>query len=153
MRITRPRSKSSNSVAVIFGASRRAVERFFETCREGRPLKPTLHPYVIMPSIRTGRLPGYSARKTAHVLRINGDGEFVKGGSELSNTSNSGVQLGRGCVCSGFKVARKWVRASKFSMAIGGVLLTSAPTPRTSPSLTFFLPLSHCLSLCITDDI
>jgi hypothetical protein len=89
--ITRPRSKSSNSVAVILRASKRAIERFFETCREGRPLKPTLHPYIIIPSIRTGRLPGYSAKKTAYVLHINGDGEFVKGGSELSNTSNSGV--------------------------------------------------------------
>jgi hypothetical protein len=89
--ITRPRSKSSNSVAVILRAFKRAVERFFETCREERPLKPTLYPYMIMPSIRTGRLPGYSARKTAYILRINGDGEFVKGGSELSNTSNSGV--------------------------------------------------------------
>jgi hypothetical protein len=89
--ITRPRSKSSNSVAVIFGASRRAVERFFKTCRKGRPLKPTLYPYVIMPSIRTRRLPRYSARKTAYILHINGDREFIKGGSELSNTSNSGV--------------------------------------------------------------
>ena len=89
--ITRPRSRSSNSVAVILRASRRAVERFFETCRKGRPLKPTLHLYMIMPSIRTGRLPGYSVKKTAYILRINGDGEFVKGGSELSNTSNSGV--------------------------------------------------------------
>jgi hypothetical protein len=105
--ITLPRSRSSNSVTVILRASRRAVERFFETCREGRPLKPTLHPYVIIPSIRTGRLPRYSARKTAHILRINGNREFIKGGSELSNTSNSGVQLGRGYVYSGFKVARK----------------------------------------------
>jgi len=88
---TRPRSRSSNSVAVILRASRRAVERFFETCRKGRPLKPTLHLYMIMPSIRTGRLPGYSVKKTAYILRINGDGEFVKGGSELLNTSNSGV--------------------------------------------------------------
>ena len=104
---TRPRSRSSNSVAVILGASRRAVERFFETCREGRPLKPTLYPYVIIPSIRTKRLPGYSAKKTAYVLHINGDGEFIKGGSELSNTSNSGVQLSRGYIYSGFKVARK----------------------------------------------
>jgi hypothetical protein len=88
---TRPRSKSSNSVTVILRASKRAIERFFETCREGRPLKPTLHPYVIMPSIRTERLPRYSAKKTAYVLRINGDREFVKGGSELLNTSNSGV--------------------------------------------------------------
>jgi len=89
--ITRPRSRSSNSVAVILKASKRAVERFFETCREGRPLKPTLYPYMIMPSIRTGRLPRYSAKKTAYVLRINGDREFIKGGSELLNTSNSGV--------------------------------------------------------------
>jgi len=89
--ITRPRSKSSNSVAIILRASKRAVERFFKTCREGRPLKPTLYPYMIIPSIRTGRLLKYSARKTAYILHINGDGEFIKGGSELSNTSNSGV--------------------------------------------------------------
>jgi len=88
---TRPRSRSSNSVAVIFKTSKRAVERFFETCRKGRPLKPILYPYVIIPSIRTRRLPGYSARKTAYILHINGDREFVKGGSELLNTSNSGV--------------------------------------------------------------
>ena len=91
MRITRPRSKSSNSVTIILRASRRAVERFFKTCREGRPLKPTLYPYVIIPSIRTKRLPKYSAKKTAYILRINGDREFIKRGSELSNTSNSGV--------------------------------------------------------------
>jgi hypothetical protein len=90
-RITRLCSRSSNNVAVILGASRRAVERFFKMCRKGRPLKPTLYLYMIMPSIRTRRLPGYSARKTAYILYINRDGEFVKGESELLNTSNSGV--------------------------------------------------------------
>jgi hypothetical protein len=80
-----------NSVAVILGAFRRAIERFFKTCRKGRPLKPTLYLYVIMLLIRTRRLPGYFARKTAHILYINGDGEFVKEGSELLNTLNSGV--------------------------------------------------------------
>jgi hypothetical protein len=44
-----------------------------------------------MPLIRTRRLPGYSARKTAHILYINRDREFIKEESELSNTSNSGV--------------------------------------------------------------
>ena len=83
------------------------MERFFEMWCERGPLKPTLHPYVIMPSIKTGRSPGYCARRAAHELRTNGDGEFVKGGSESSNTLNSGVQLGRGCVGSGFKVAWK----------------------------------------------
>jgi hypothetical protein len=89
--ITRPCSRSSNSVTIILGASRRTIERFFKTCRERRPLKPTLYLYVIMPLIRTRRLPRYSARKTAYVLYINRDREFVKGGSELLNTSNSGV--------------------------------------------------------------
>jgi hypothetical protein len=89
--ITQLRSRSSNSVAVILRASRRAIERFFKTCYKGRPLKPTLYLYIIMPLIRTGRLPRYSAKKTAYVLRINRDREFVKGGSELSNTLNSGV--------------------------------------------------------------
>jgi hypothetical protein len=89
--ITRPCSRSSNSVTVILGASRRAVERFFKTCRKGRPLKPTLYPYIIIPSIRTRRLPRYSAKKTAYVLYINRDREFIKEGSKLLNTSNSGV--------------------------------------------------------------
>jgi hypothetical protein len=89
--ITRPRSRSSNSVTIILRASRRAIERFFKTCRKGRPLKPTLYPYIIMPSIRTKRLPRYSAKKTAYILYINGDKEFIKEGSELLNTSNSGV--------------------------------------------------------------
>jgi hypothetical protein len=81
----------SNSVAVILGASRRAIERFFKTCCKGRPLKPTLYLYMIMLLIRTGRLPRYFARKTAYILYINRDGEFVKGGSELLNTLNFGV--------------------------------------------------------------
>jgi hypothetical protein len=89
--ITRPCSRSSNSVAIILGASRRAIERFFKTCYKGRPLKPTLYLYVIMSSIRTKRLPGYFAKKTTYILYINRDREFVKGGSELLNTSNSGV--------------------------------------------------------------
>jgi hypothetical protein len=80
-----------NSVAVILGAFRRAIERFFKTCRKGRPLKPTLYLYIIMPLIRTGRLLGYFAKKIAYILYINGDREFVKEGSELLNTSNSGV--------------------------------------------------------------
>ena len=75
--------------------------------RERGPLKLTLHLYVIMLSIKTGKSPRYCARRAAHELRTNGDGEFVKGGSESSNTSNSGVQLGHGCVGSGFKVAWK----------------------------------------------
>jgi hypothetical protein len=73
--------------------------------RERGPLKPTLHLYVIMPLIKTRRSLRYCARRAAYELRTNGDGEFVKGGSESSNTSNSGVQLSRGCVGSGFKVA------------------------------------------------
>jgi hypothetical protein len=81
----------SNSIAIILGASRRAIERFFKTCYKGRPLKPTLHLYIIMPLIKTGRLPRYSAKKTAYILYINRDREFVKEGSELLNTLNSGV--------------------------------------------------------------
>jgi hypothetical protein len=73
--------------------------------RERGPLKPTLHLYMIMPSIKTGRSPKYCARRAAYELRTNGDREFVKGGSESSNTLNSGVQLGCGYVGSGFKVA------------------------------------------------
>jgi hypothetical protein len=88
---TRPRSRSSNSVAIILRASRKAIERFFEICYKGRPLKPTLYLYIIMPSIRTGRLPRYSARKTAYILYINRDREFIKGESKLLNTLNSGV--------------------------------------------------------------
>jgi hypothetical protein len=91
IRITRPCSRLSNSVAVIFRASRRAIERFFKTCYKGRPLKPTLYLYVIMPLIRTRRLPRYSVRKTAYILYINRDREFVKEGSELLNTSNSKI--------------------------------------------------------------
>jgi hypothetical protein len=89
--IIRPRSRLSNSVVIILKASRRAIERFFKTCCKGRPLKPTLYLYMIMLLIRTGRLPGYFARKTAYILCINGDGEFIKGGFKLLNTSNFGV--------------------------------------------------------------
>jgi hypothetical protein len=71
--------------------SRRAIERFFKTCREGRPLKPTLYLYIIISSIRTRRLPRYSIKKTAYILYINKDREFIKEGSELLNTSNSRV--------------------------------------------------------------
>jgi hypothetical protein len=88
---TRPCSKSSNSVAIILRASRRAIKRFFKMCCKGRPLKPTLYPYIIMLLIRTRRLPGYSARKTAYILYINRDKEFVKEGFKLLNTSNFGV--------------------------------------------------------------
>jgi hypothetical protein len=66
-----------NSVAVILRASRRAIERFFKICYKGRPLKPTLYLYIIMSLIRTRRLPRYSAKKTAHILYINKDREFV----------------------------------------------------------------------------
>jgi hypothetical protein len=41
--------------------------------------------------IRTRRLPRYSARKTAYILYINRDGEFIKEGFKLLNTLNSGV--------------------------------------------------------------
>jgi hypothetical protein len=89
--ITRLRSRLFNSIAVILRASRRAIERFFKTCRKGRPLKPTLYLYIIMPLIRTRRLPRYFARKTTYILYINRDREFVKGGSKLLNTLNSRV--------------------------------------------------------------
>jgi hypothetical protein len=89
--ITRPCSRSSNSVAIILGASRRAIERFFKTCYKGRPLKPTLYLYIIMLLIRTRRLSRYSVKKTAYILYINRDREFIKGGSKLLNTLNSGV--------------------------------------------------------------
>ena len=89
--ITRLCSRLSNSVAVILRASRRAIERFFKTCYKGRPLKPTLYLYIIMPLIRTRRLPRYSTKKTAYILYINKDREFVKEGFKLLNTLNSGV--------------------------------------------------------------
>jgi hypothetical protein len=90
-RITQPCSRLSNSVAIILRASRRAIERFFKTCYKGRPLKPTLYLYIIMLLIRTRRLPRYSARKTAYILCINRDREFIKRGSKLLNTLNFGV--------------------------------------------------------------
>jgi hypothetical protein len=90
-RITRLCSRLFNSVAVILGASRRAIKRFFKTCCKGRPLKPTLYLYIIMLLIRTGRLPRYSTRKTIYILYINKDGEFVKRGFELLNILNFGV--------------------------------------------------------------
>jgi hypothetical protein len=80
-----------NSVAVILRTSRRAIERFFKTYYKGRPLKPTLYPYIIMPLIRTRRLPRYSIKKTAYILYINKDREFIKGESKLLNTLNFGV--------------------------------------------------------------
>ena len=90
-RITRLYSKSFNNIAIILGVFRRVIERFFKTCYKGRPLKPTLYLYIIMLLIRTRRLPGYSTRKTAYILYINRDREFIKEGSKLSNTLNSGV--------------------------------------------------------------
>jgi hypothetical protein len=91
IRTTQLCSRSSNSVAVILRAFRRAIKRFFKTCYKGRPLKPTLYLYIIMLLIRTRRLPRYSARKTAYILYINRDGEFIKEGFKLLNTLNSGV--------------------------------------------------------------
>jgi hypothetical protein len=88
---TRPRFRSSNSVAVILRVFRRAIERFFKIYCEGRPLKPTLYLYMIMLLIRTGRLSRYSAKKTAYILYINRDREFVKKESELLNILNFGV--------------------------------------------------------------
>jgi hypothetical protein len=41
--------------------------------------------------IRTRRLPRYFAKKTAYILYINEDREFVKEGFKLLNTLNSGV--------------------------------------------------------------
>jgi hypothetical protein len=80
-----------NNVVVILRAFRRAIKRFFKTYYKGRPLKPTLYLYIIMLLIRTRRLPGYFAKKTAYILYINRDREFVKEGSKLLNTLNSGV--------------------------------------------------------------
>jgi hypothetical protein len=91
IRITRLCSKLFNSVAIILGASRRAIKRFFKTCYKGRPLKPTLYLYIIMLLIKTKRLPRYSTKKTAYILYINRDREFVKEGSKLLNILNSGV--------------------------------------------------------------
>jgi hypothetical protein len=81
----------SNSIAIILGVSRRAIKRFFKTCYKGRPLKPTLYLYIIILLIRTRRLSRYFAKKIAYILYINKDREFVKEGSKLLNTLNSGV--------------------------------------------------------------
>jgi hypothetical protein len=81
----------SNNVAVILGVFRRVIERFFKMCYKGRPLKPTLYLYIIILLIRTRRLSRHFVRKTAYILYINRDREFIKGGSKLLNTSNSGV--------------------------------------------------------------
>jgi hypothetical protein len=89
--ITWPCSRSSNSVAVILRVFRRTIERFFKICYKGRPLKPTLYLYIIILLIRTRRLPEYSAKKTAYILYINRDREFVKEESKLLNTLNSKV--------------------------------------------------------------
>jgi hypothetical protein len=80
-----------NSVTIILRVFRKAIERFFKTCYKGRPLKPTLYLYIIMLLIRTKRLSRYFAKKTAYILYINRDREFVKEGFELLNTLNFGV--------------------------------------------------------------
>ena len=61
----------------------------------------------MMPSIKNGRSPGYCSKSFAHDVQTKGDGELVRGGSESSNIPYSGVQLGRGGVGSGVRVAQK----------------------------------------------
>jgi hypothetical protein len=89
--ITRLCSRLFNNITIILGASRKAIERFFKMCYKGRPLKPTLYLYIIMPLIKTRRLSRYFVKKTAYILYINKDREFIKEESKLLNTSNFGV--------------------------------------------------------------
>jgi hypothetical protein len=91
IRITWLYSRLSNNITIIFRVSKRAIKRFFKTCYKGRPLKPTLYLYIIILLIRTRRLPRYFVKKTTYILYINRDREFVKEGSKLLNTLNSGV--------------------------------------------------------------
>jgi hypothetical protein len=91
MEITRLCSRSSNNVVIILRVSKRAIKRFFKIYYKGRPLKPTLYLYIIILLIRTRRLPRYFIKKTAYILYINRNREFVKEGSKSLNTLNSGV--------------------------------------------------------------
>ena len=69
------------------------------------PVKPILHLYIIMLSINFRSSPGYFSKKVAYAVRIKGDGDLIKGESELSNILYLSVQLGRGREGIGIKLA------------------------------------------------
>ena len=71
------------------------------------PIKPILHPYVMMPLINFRSSPGYFLRRVAYAVRIKGDRDLIKGESELSNTLYLSVQLGYSGEGIGIKLAQK----------------------------------------------
>lgn len=70
--------------------------RFLETIYLSEPEYPTRQPNRKILSIAVGRSPGYASRRAAQAGLYNGDGEFIKGGCEVSAIWNWTVVLGRG---------------------------------------------------------
>ena len=71
------------------------------------PIKPILHPYIIMLLINFRSSPGYFLRRVAYTVQIKGDRDSIKGESKSLNTLYLSVQLRHSGEGIGVKLAQK----------------------------------------------